>query len=142
VQAELAQLWNDHARIEASADAIQAELARDNPSTSELSWQLSDISDQVSTHIAVETAILSACDQISLTPAWQTVWRDGKDGFDLLCEDWSIFLHEWTTENIAADIAGFRLAASNVLGRLRERTEAESRTFYLTALQTSVVALK
>jgi len=119
-----------------------AELALTHPRTSELTRRLASIADEVSTHIAIENMILAECDQATLSSAWREVWEDGKEGFRALCADWATFLGEWNADCINADLAGFRQAATDVLGRLRERTQAESRSFYLIALQTSVVAFR
>ena len=137
--ADLSQLVEDHHRIQHAVQALLDEVERPLPNSAELTRRLSNIGNQVGSHIAVENMLIAECDKKTMPPAWSAVWEDGKATFRDLCDDWGMFLAEWNRENIDADLPGFRAAARAMFGRLSERMEAETRSFYLTGLQTSVI---
>jgi len=64
--------------------------------------------------------------------------RDYRD----LTEEWSIYMSEWTLENITVDWRNYDHATQWVMGRLRKRIIQENEMLYPLALQHSRIRLR
>ena len=136
------RLVEDHERIEVIANAVLSEARALNPSPTNISDKLSALRFTVGEHLELERTIIDACSELRLAKSWAELMQTGQDDFQALCSDWQIFLSDWSPELVAADLDGFRFAAEDVLARLRQRVQAETRALYATGLQVGVITLK
>ena len=136
------QLIAEHASIEARADALIQALENEAVLASDLGAQLFALAALVNEHIAIERVYIGSLDMARLGEPWKRTWVDGHTAFSRLCADWETFLNSWDVSSIGADRAGFRSSANAILGRLRDRLDAETQSFYAAALQTGAIALR
>lgn len=142
MKASYRQLLDEHRSIEQAADTLLLRVEDEQVGAAELAVQLDELARVVEDHVEVEEGVISTLDTDRLTGPWVETWVEGVTSFERLKADWLVFLKTWDRSAIERDRRGFGLAAHAILGRLRERVQAETRAFYATALQTGAIELR
>lgn len=104
-----------------------------------LLWKLSACLDE---HLAGEAGFIYT-DHLKVQPdrmdievaAFEAAFQD-------LVEEWSLYLKEWTLDNITIDWRNFDHATQWIIGRLRERIAQENDILYPLALQAGRIRLR
>lgn len=136
------QLIREHDAIDTAAAALLADLVDGRASSTELANDLQVLADTVEAHIEVEDGIVGGMDSNRLTGPWAAAWQEGQQAFEQLRSDWVVFLNRWDAASVDADRTSFADETREILGRLRERVQQETRAFYATALQTGAIELR
>ncbi|RZL23788.1 MAG: hypothetical protein EOP64_07700 [Sphingomonas sp.] len=142
MQTSFKQLITEHDAIEAVANALLAAVEKGDAGSVDLAVQLNTLAVLVKDHVEREDMIIADFNEAQLSGPWIEAWREGADAFAQLKAEWTRFLKTWNAEAIYNDRIGFTTDAHSILGRLRDRVQLETRTFYATALQTGAIGLR
>lgn len=132
----------DHEEIEAAAADLLANAVRISVDSDTLFRQLQRLADKVEAHIAAEDIVVRNVESKDLHGLWRDTWIEGRRVFDKLRADWIGFLDRWLVQKITEQRSRFAFECRAILGRINERLQKETQSFYATALQFGSIALR
>lgn len=139
---DIERLIAEHREMDQMAQDILALIASSTPDPIEAFALLRRLSACLDEHLAGEEGFLYA-DHFAAHPgslnkeiaAFERAFADLK-------EEWALYLHEWTPDNIGIDWRNFAHATQWIINRLRERIVQENDILYPLALQQGRIRLR
>jgi hypothetical protein len=136
------KLIAEHGLIDAALARL-AVLAKDDiPDLPGVILALSDLSCELSVHLAHEDGFLYSRMLTNGTPEGQAAAQTFINEFAELRHDWGLYLGEWNRDCIAGDWAHFRQETDAMIARLAGRIAAENNLLYTMALRIGVITLR
>jgi hypothetical protein len=136
------KLIAEHGLIDAALARLAVLVKDDTPDLDGVTLALSNLSHELSTHLAHEDGFIYARMIGSSRPEGEAVASAFVAEFAALRHDWGLYLGEWNRECIAADWQNFRHETHSMAARLAARVAAENELLYTMALRIGVIALR
>jgi iron-sulfur cluster repair protein YtfE (RIC family) len=136
------RLMDEHDRIDAALATLSVLAEAATPDLPAVVIGLSDLAGELERHLAHEDSFIYPRMMSGAPGGASDVASAFVADFAVLREDWGLYLHEWTSDGIAADWTGFGHETRSMIARLADRVKAENKLLYAAALQTSVIPLR
>jgi iron-sulfur cluster repair protein YtfE (RIC family) len=136
------RLIAEHGRIDMALGRLQRLIDEDLPDSLAVVIGLSDLSRELSAHLAFEDSFIYPRMIASANPQASATAQEFIEDFAQLGQDWRVYQGEWNAECIAADWAEFRHQTRAMIARLAERGRAENQLLYAAALQAGAIRLR
>lgn len=136
------RLIEDHRALDDMAREIIEMVQPAEPRAIEVFNRLRTLSACLDEHLASEAGFLYADHFQGTTGRLDEEVAAFDRAFADLKEEWTLYLQEWTPENIAIDWRNFAHATQWIMGRLRERIAQENDILYPLALHYGRIRLR
>ncbi len=134
------ELLKDHALILASTRSLTA-ITRAPRQRAEAAFDcLRQLSRLLDSHLRAEAEFIDS-DRSQGYNEFTALAREHGERFDDLVREWSVYLREWTEENICNDWPTFVWETDWIIERLNEQVEAENASLYPAALRYGLIRL-
>jgi hypothetical protein len=134
------ELLKDHALILAATKSLTG-ITRTHPARPEAAFDcLRGLARLLESHLRAEAEFI-ALDRDQGHCEFSALATQHGDRFDDLVEEWSVYLREWTEENIRGDWESFVWATDWIVERLNEQVDAENESLYPAALRYGLIRL-
>lgn len=139
---DIERLIEEHREMDQMAQDLLALVASSSPQSIEAYALLRRLSACLDEHLAGETGFLYA-DHFAADPGrLDEEIATFERAFADLKEEWALYLHEWTPDNIGIDWRNFAHSTRWIIGRLRERIAQENDILYPLALHHGRIRLR
>ena len=132
----------EHGRIDMALGHLQRLIDADAPDTIAVTLALSDLSAELSHHLAHEDSFIYPRMIATGNTGISATAQEFVEDFAQLRADWGVYLTEWTAECIEADWLSFKFDTCRMIVRLAERVRAENELLYVAALQAGAIRLR
>ena len=132
----------EHARIDASGEALLELTGADQPDVPAVIIALSDLSCELTGHLAHEDSLIYPRMIAARNTELSETASHFVEEFAALRADWDVYLREWGSDAIAGDWQEFREQTRSILARLAKRVRAENDLLYPAAFRAGLLPLR
>ncbi|MEZ5654309.1 MAG: hemerythrin domain-containing protein [Sphingobium sp.] len=139
---DIQQLIAEHEKMDELAEELLTLVQSPDPWAGDAFALVRRLSACLDEHLAAENGILYADHYRAMPGRLESEVVAFERTFQDLSEEWSLYLREWTIDNIVADWRNFSHATQWLMTRLRERIAQENEILYPLALHHGLIRLR
>lgn len=139
---DIERLILEHKAMDGLAEYLLALVESSGPRAEEAFSLIRRLSACLDEHLAAEQSFLYANHFAAVPGRLDEEVTAFERTFADLKEEWALYLHEWTPDNISIDWRNFAHATQWIIRRLRERIAQENDILYPLALQKGRIRLR